>query len=353
MKSKILLIEDNPEMRDNTTEILELAGYEVYTAANGRDGVVSAKQVIPDLIICDIMMPVMDGYEVIAELAKDEKASVIPFIFLTAKAERTDLRKGMELGADDYLTKPFDDTELINAIESRLKKNSLIRKTFSRSLEGLNEFMNAVKGLEKLEELSTEKNLRSFKKKEFIYHEGAYPKGIYFINKGKVKAYLSNDDGKELITGLYNEGDFFGYLSLLEETKYVDTAMAMEDTEVCMIPRDEFFGLIYSSPEVSKKFIKMLSNELIAKEDQLIKLAYNSVRKRVSEALVQLYNKYAEDKTDKFSMKISRDDLSNMVGTSTETVIRTLSDFKEEGLVEIKGGTITIANYPKLLSMKN
>lgn len=353
MQKKILLIEDNPEMRDNTTEILELAGYEVYTAQNGSEGVSAANEVIPDLVICDIMMPVMDGYEVIAELSRDPKTSVIPFIFLTAKAERSDLRKGMEMGADDYLTKPFDDKELINAIESRLKKNSVIKQTFSRDFEGLNEFMSAVKGLEKLEAMSTEKNLRSFKKKEFIYHESAYPKGIFFISKGRVKSYLTNDDGKELITGLYNEGDFFGYLSLLEETKYVDTAMAMDDTEVCMIPKDDFFGLIYSSPEVSKKFIKMLSNELIAKEDQLIRLAYNSVRKRVSEALVQLYDKYAEDKPDKFSMKISRDDLSNMVGTSTETVIRTLSDFKDEGLVEIKGGTITIANYAKLSSMKN
>ena len=353
MKNKILLIEDNPEMRENTTEILELADFVVISAPDGKMGVEAAKAENPDLIICDIMMPVMDGYEVLNELSREEKTSVIPFIFLTAKAERNDLRKGMELGADDYLTKPFDDRELLNAIEVRLKKTDLLKKTFTRNLDGLNEFMSSAKGLEKLDQLSAEKNIRTYAKKEHIFHEGAYPKGIYFINKGKVKTYLTNTDGKELITGLYNEGDFFGYLSLLEESKYTDTADALEETEVCLIPKEDFFGLIYSSAEVSKKFIKMLSNELLTKEDQLIKLAYNSVRKRVAEALVVLCDKYAATKEEKFSMKISRDDLSNIVGTSTETVIRTLSDFKDEGLVEMKGGTITIVNYSKLASLKN
>jgi DNA-binding response OmpR family regulator len=119
MKNKILLIEDNPEMRENTTEILELADFVVISAPDGKMGVEAAKAENPDLIICDIMMPVMDGYEVLNELSREEKTSVIPFIFLTAKAERNDLRKGMELGADDYLTKPFDDRELLNAIEVR------------------------------------------------------------------------------------------------------------------------------------------------------------------------------------------------------------------------------------------
>lgn len=353
MKSKILLIEDNTEMRENTSEILELADFTVLTAPDGKVGVKIATTELPDLIICDIMMPIMDGYEVLNELSRNEKTSLIPFIFLTAKAERSDLRKGMELGADDYLTKPFDDKELLSAIDIRLRKTDLLKQTFTRNIDGLNEFINSVKGLEKLDQLSNEKNLRSYSKKDTIYREGSYPKGIFFINKGKVKTYLTNSDGKELITGLYTEGDFFGYLSLLEEAKYVDTADALEESEVCLIPKDDFFGLIYGSAEVSKKFIKMLSNELLSKEDQLLKLAYNSVRKRVAEALVALNDKYATNTQEKFSMKISRDDLSNIVGTSTETVIRTLSDFKDEGLVEMKGGTITIANYPKLLSMKN
>lgn len=353
MKKKIVLIEDNLEMRENTTEILELANYEVLAAANGKLGVELAEKELPDLIICDIMMPVMDGYGVLESLAKKDETASIPFIFLTAKAERSDLRKGMDLGADDYLTKPFDDLELLNAVSSRLRKSEVLKRNFTRDMNGFNEFMEAVKGLDTLTKLSAERNLKVFKKKEFIYNEGSYPKGIFFINSGKVKTSLTNDDGKELITGLYNAGDFFGYLALLEETKYADTASVLEDVEVCLIPKEDFYSLVYNSPEVSKKFIKMLSNELAAKEDQLLKLAYNSVRKRVAEALVTLYDKYAKENEEKFSMKMSREDLSNLVGTSTETVIRTLSDFKDENLVEVKGGLITVLNHSKLVAMKN
>jgi CheY-like chemotaxis protein len=110
---KILLIEDNLEMRENTAEILELAGYAVFTAPDGKEGVKTALKELPDLIVCDIMMPELDGYGVLHMLSKNEAAAAIPFIFLTAKAEKEDYRKGMSLGADDYLTKPFDDTELL------------------------------------------------------------------------------------------------------------------------------------------------------------------------------------------------------------------------------------------------
>ena len=120
-----------------------------------------------------------------------------------------------------------------------------------------------------------------------------------------------------------------------------------------MIPKEDFFSLIYKNAEVSRKFIKMISDNLQEKEEQLVKLAYNSVRKRVAESLTTLYNRYKKDGEAKFSMNISREDLANLAGTATETTIRTLSDFKEEGLIDIKGSSITVANYDKLFSMKN
>ena len=119
---KILLIEDNDHIRENTAEILELANYKVTTAANGKIGVVMALEQLPDLIICDIMMPVLDGYGVLHAVQKNDAIKNTPFIFLTAKTERSDFRRGMESGADDYITKPFDGTELLNAVDSRLKK---------------------------------------------------------------------------------------------------------------------------------------------------------------------------------------------------------------------------------------
>lgn len=350
---KILLIEDNKDVRENTAEILTLAQYKVITAENGKIGVEVAQKEKPDLIICDIMMPVLDGHGALHLLAKNEETASIPFIFLTAKAERNDFRKGMEMGADDYLTKPFDDVELLNAIESRLKKNEILKKEFTKNIAGINDFINEAKGVESLKKLSEEREVRIYKKKSDIYKEGSFPKGIYFVNKGKVKTYQTNELGKELITELHKEGDFFGYLSLLQDEKYTSSATTLEDSEIYMIPKEDFFSLIYKNSEVSKRFIEILSNNLKEKEKQLVKLAYNSVRKRVAEALVKLSDKYKKDEDQKFSMNVSREDLANMVGTATETVIRTLSDFKDDKLIEISGGTISILNYSKLAAMKN
>lgn len=350
---KILLIEDNRDVRENTAEILMLAKYDVLTAKNGKEGVEMALKEKPDLIICDIMMPVLDGHGVLHLLSKNEETSGMPFIFLTAKAERSDFRKGMEMGADDYLTKPFDDVELLNAIETRLRKNDILKKEFTKNIGGIYEFINDARGIESLHKLSENHDVRTYKKKDDIYTEGSYPKGIYFINKGKVKIFQTNELGKELITELHKEGDFFGYLSLLKDEAYSSSATALEDSEIMMIPKEDFFALIYRNAKVSKKFIEILSNDLRENEKQLVKLAYNSVRKRVAEALVKLSDKYKKEDDQKFTMNVSREDLSNMVGTATETVIRTLSDFKDEKYIEVSGGSITILNYEKLAKMKN
>jgi CRP-like cAMP-binding protein len=242
---------------------------------------------------------------------------------------------------------------LLNAIAARLKKNELIKKEFTRNIEGLNEFIDNVRGIETLKKLSAEREVRRYKKKTEIYSEGSYPKGIYFVSKGKVKTYQTNDAGKELIVGLHNEGDFFGYHALLQDQKYNTTASAIEDSEVCLIPKEDFFSLIYKNAEVSRKFIEILTNELRDNEQQLLEMAYNSVRKRVAQALVKLSDKYKKDGEQTFSMQISRDDLANLVGTATETVIRTLSDFKDSNYIEVTGSTIKVLDYDKLANLKN
>ncbi|MCA0429565.1 MAG: response regulator [Bacteroidetes bacterium] len=348
----ILLIEDNQEVRENSAEILELANYKVLQADNGKTGIELAQKTIPDLIICDIMMPVLDGYGVIHLLSKNDATAGIPFIFLTAKTERSDFRKGMELGADDYITKPFDDVELLNAVESRLKKIDLVKSKFEKTSEGLNKFLDDVKSLEELKKLSNERKIKKFKKKEIIFSEGNTPTYLYFLNKGKAKSVKLHEYGKELITNLIAEGEFFGYITLLENTDYTETVECMEDCEVVCIPKEDFFNLIYNNTAVMKRFIKMLSNDVLDKEEQLIKLAYSSVRKRTAEALILLENRYKKDNETKFSISISREDLANMVGTATESLIRTLSEFKEDKLVEIKGSNITILDSEKIRKMK-
>lgn len=350
---KVLLIEDNREMRENTAEILELAKYDVHTAENGKEGVKKAQNEKPDLIICDIMMPEVDGYGVLHMLSKDPETASIPFIFLTAKAEKSDYRKGMAMGADDYLTKPFDDMELLSAVETRIAKNERLKSSFSNDIQGLDNFISEVKSSHDLKKISENRKVKIYKKKENIYTETSHPNFLYFISKGKVKTYKNNEEGKELITGLYNEGEFFGYLALLEDASYTDSAMAFEETEICLIPKEDFFMLLQSNRDVANKFIKMLSNNIKEMEERLIKLAYNSVRKRVAEALMLLESRYKGSAEEPFTMAIAREDLANIVGTATETVIRTLSDFKDEKLIEIKGSKITINDRDKLARMKN
>lgn len=348
---KILIIEDNLEIRENTAEILELDNYNVITAENGKVGVEKAINEQPDLIICDIMMPVLDGYGVLHLLTKNPTTSEIPFIFLTAKADRTDFRKGMEMGADDYITKPFEDIELLNAIESRLRKKEVAKKRYKSDIEGLNSLVQDAGGDEELKRLTEKREKRIYKKKAEIYREGDFPFHLFYIEKGRVKTFKTNDDGKELIVNLYKEGQFFGYTNLLVEEAYTESAAALENAELSLIPKSEFFDLIHKNRQVSKRFIELLSNDLKEHEIQLLKLAYNSVRKRVAEALMKFFEQ--SDKKSSDGMKIAREDLSNVAGTSLETAIRTLSDFKDERLIEIEGGKIKLLNLDKMKSMRN
>lgn len=347
MQKTILLIEDNNDVRENTAEMLELANYKVLTAENGKTGVDIAKKHKPDLVICDIMMPEMDGYGVLFMLGKDPETSGIPFIFLTAKAEKSDIRKGMELGADDYLTKPFDEMALLNAIEVRLKKSEMFKKAFQKNAEGLTEFINDAKGIDELQKLSLVRKSRNYKKKEVIFHEGDFPYNLYFVNKGKVKTFKMNRDGKEYITGIATQGDFIGYMDILENSDFTETAEALEDSEIQIIVRQDFLSLIYSNRDVAAKFIKMLSGDLKEREERMLNLAYNSVRKRTADALLMLQKRYNKENANN-PIPVSREDLAGIVGTSTESVIRTLSDFKEEKLVDISGRNITIINAEKL-----
>lgn len=341
---KILVIEDNPEVRENTNEILELAGYNVITAPNGKVGVELAQKENPDLIICDIMMPELDGYGVLHILNKKAETAGIPFIFLTAKTEKTDIRKGMNLGADDYLTKPFDDTDLLNAIEARLKKAAMQQQLYDSTPEGLDNFISDAKKVLNLKDLCKDKKIKSLKKKAELFSEGDLPLNIYFVKTGSVKVYQSHPEGKELITNIYNANEFFGFEPILEGNNYQESAVAMQDSEIITIPKQDFLTLLQTSPDVSKGFISLLSKKVAEKEKQLLNLAYNSVRQRTAEALL----KVRELKDNKDNIQISREDLAKMVGTASESVIRVLSDFKDEALIEIEGGKIKITQPAKL-----
>ena len=350
---KILLIEDNAEVRENTAEILELAGFKVLTAENGKLGIEKAIKEAPDLIICDIMMPVLDGYGTLHMLSKNDKTAHIPFIFLTAKAERSDMRKGMEMGADDYITKPFDDIELLNAIESRFKKLEAARRDIQPTQDGVNEILQGISGIKDIEKIAEKQQVKTFRKRDVIFTEGDTPNGLYLLRSGKAKTFKSHELGKDLITRMLQPGDFFGYISLLEDTMQQESAEALEDCEVVIFPKEDFFKLIFQSTAASQQFVRMLTGKIAEEQERLLSLAYSSVRKRAADALLVLQKRYHDGSDKPFSMAISREDLANMVGTATESLIRTLSGFREEGIVEISGSTITILNQEKLIRMRN
>jgi CheY-like chemotaxis protein len=347
----ILVIDDNTEIRENTAEILMLAGYNTHAAENGKKGVELALREKPDLIVCDIMMPELDGYGVLHLLKKNASTEHIPFIFLTAKTERGDFRKGMEMGADDYITKPFDDIELLNAIETRLKKMDIIQAQYSPGEKGANELIKDL-GDSGLLALDPEKyDSEKYGKKLFLYHEGKRPKNLYFLKSGKVKTFKTQEDGKEYITNLYSAGDYIGYVALLENNNYDDSAQILEEAEICPMAKEDFLLAVYNDMSIATKFIKLISRDVKEKEERLLRLAYDSLRKRVAKALVDINQKFNKDKNAQQQIDISREDIAQYVGTATESLIRTLSDFKSEKLIEIKEGKIRITNADKLSNL--
>ncbi|MFK7937277.1 MAG: response regulator [Saprospiraceae bacterium] len=342
----ILIIEDNEELRENLEETLEIIGYKVITAADGQEGIRKALDFPPDLILCDVMMPKLDGYGVLNILSQKPATSDIPFIFLTAKTERADWRRGMNLGADDYITKPFYKDELLGVISAKLKKSQRLRERFNNPADGWNAFITATAGKDAMLQLTNEQQQKHLKKKEFLFQEGTYPRFLYYVRSGQIKLIKTSDYGKEYIVETCSAGSFIGYTASIGQQPYSFAAVALEPSVVTLIPKDEFLRLLYSDRDVAVQLIRVLSKNVVAKEEQLLQLAYSSVRKRVANALLAL-----NEKQSATSIHILRDDLAGMVGTARETVIRLLSEFKSDGYIEVENGLITIIKADKLAGM--
>jgi CRP-like cAMP-binding protein len=347
----LLIIDDHNEIRENIAEILGLAGYRVLTAPNGKIGVETAVREKPELIICDIMMPDLDGYGVLHLLRKNTGTEQIPFIFLTAKSERSDFRKGMEMGADDYITKPFDEIELLNAVEIRLKKNDILMGRYASDEKGAGQFIKDLQSSGLLQMEMDNYETEELFKKQVLYSEGKRPKYLYYLKSGKIKTFKIHEDGKEYITNLYAPGDFFGYIPILENHVYDETAEVLEDAEVALIPKDAFLSAVYGDMNLATRFIKIIAQNVQEKEERLLQLAYGSLRKRIARALVDIYGKFNKDNEDAPALNISREDIAQYVGTATESLIRTLSDFRSEKLIDIKEGKIRILDPAKLGSL--
>ncbi len=350
MSASILVIDDNKDIRENTAEILDLAGYKTFMAENGKRGVELAIKEKPSIIVCDIMMPELDGYGVLHLVRKNPDTENTPFIFLTAKTERSDFRKGMEMGADDYITKPFEDIELLNAVEIRLKKSSILSQNYDPTFHGFKQFLKDVKNAGLVRQLAEQYETENYERKQALYQVNKRPHFLYYLISGKVKCFKSHEDGKEYITNLYNDGDFIGYAALLENTNYDDSAVVIEDAEILRIPKDDFLKMVFGDVSIASKFIHIIAKNVKEKEERLLNLAYSSLRKRIAAALVDIMTKF-DLKDHDAPIEISREEIAQYVGTATESLIRTLSDFKAEKLIDIKNGKIVVSNREKLKNL--
>ncbi|WP_346883543.1 response regulator [uncultured Algibacter sp.] len=344
----ILLIEDDTALRENTAELLELSNYTVFTAANGKIGIELANTHKPDIIICDIMMPEVDGYGVLEAVSSNEATRHIPFIFLSAKTEHKEIRRGMDLGADDYLTKPFEESELLSAIESRLAKSQILSKIISEdSKKKVSDTEDNLRNLNELKNFFDDNGVvTNYNKGETIYNEGSHSNTIYLILDGVVKSHKMDESGKELITALHKADDFLGFTSFMETVPYQESATAVETVELTGISKERLKDVLGKSQNVSLELMNVLTDNISNIKDQLLQMAYSSVRKKTAQTIIQfaqILNKKPEE-----AIKISRYDLASVAGIATESLIRTLSGFKKDNLIEIEGRNIKILNLEAL-----
>ncbi len=346
----ILLIEDDSALRENTAELLELSGYKVFTAPNGKIGIEKAKKEIPNVIVCDIMMPEIDGYGVLAAVSLEEKTKHIPFIFLSAKTEHKEIRKGMDMGADDYLTKPFDEEELLSAVESRLAKATILamRKNKDENSEADDENPQNLNQLKNF--FCDEGETAKYKKGETIFRKGDHSNSMFLILKGVVKTHTMDANAKELITGLYKADDFLGFTSFEDNIPYNETATTVENTEVVGVSKKYVKDILKKSQDVSLELLNLLSDNLSEIKLQLLKMAYSSVRKKTAATILQFVD--VMNKNPGVPLRISRNDLATTAGIATESLIRTLSDFKKDGLLEIEGRDIHIIDLKGLRAIE-
>lgn len=348
MKSTILVIEENKETSDSVSGLLRLEGYNVFIASTGKSGIEIVSQLKPDLILCDVVVPEVDGYGVLYVLSKNPSTAKIPFIFLTTEIGMDDFRKGMNLGADDYIIKPFDCTDLLSAIEVKLRKYELTKSNFDGDNHECHGWQEKKKQPKELSGLFESGLAKQYNKKDYLFAIGESQHYLHFITKGEVKVGNTNENGKEMIFKLVGAKQFVGHKSLMNGSVYIEDAVALTPIDARLIKTNDFLQLIYCNREIAKWFINCLSYDLIRAEKRLYNLAYQSVRQKVAAALVEVCEHQNLVSKGNSFIALSRKNLAAIVGTALETLNRTILDFRKEGIVEITPLGIHIVQMNKL-----
>jgi CRP/FNR family cyclic AMP-dependent transcriptional regulator len=348
---KILLIEEDAGMRTAVKEILGLSNYTVVCAADGKEGVRMAVGEQPDLIICDIFLSSLDGYGVMYALQQYPATRSIPVIALTSTDEPADFRKAMGAGADDYLNKPFDGTALLRSVEACLERNHQRRRGRKDTLAPRPSPTEA--GVSITPWHAGDREVREVKKKEMLYSEGQRASFVFYLVSGKAKTFLVHTDGKELITRIYGPGDCIGAAAAIRGGSYSDSAQVVEDAALVNITRTEFLSILDSDSDFSRQIMQWLAHNASEQEAGLLNLAYSSLRKKVANGIIRLYDKFNTGQDGKGYVTISRENLAAIVGAAPESLTRTLSDFRKEQLIDIAEGKIHLLDEEKLREMLN
>ena len=199
---------------------------------------------------------------------------------------------------------------------------------------------------EDLDAISLHKTCIRYKKGQTLFYEGTRPMGLFCINSGKVKVYKISSEGKEQILKLGKPGDFLGYRALISEEFYNSSATVIEEGAMCYIPKSDFLEILQKNPAFFRKMAKRVAHELGLMEQKLVTIAQKSVRERLAATLIMLKETYGMegDESNLIDIALSREDLANIIGTATETVIRLLSDFKTQKLISLQGKKIKVLN---------
>ncbi|MCO6494266.1 MAG: Crp/Fnr family transcriptional regulator [Bacteroidetes bacterium] len=207
---------------------------------------------------------------------------------------------------------------------------------------------------ENINEINDGKVTSEYKKGQFLFYEGAHPHGLFCISNGKVKLSQMGDEGKETIVRLAKSGDVIGYKALLGGNRYTASAIALEDSIICFIPKETFFNVLKKDPDLSFSLLSLLSSELHNAENKIVQLAQKPVRERLAEALLFLRETYGlEEDGSTLDVQLTREEIANIVGTATESTIRLLSEFKKDGIIDMVGKKIKVIDKDKLVKTAN
>lgn len=356
---KILFIQDQAQKEEDIRQLLGLSNYRVVVAADGREGIEMALGERPDLILCDTQLSSVDGYGVIHALQHYPETRGIPVVLLMSMAEKDSFREAMKAGADDFLARPFEGIDLLRAVEACLERHrnrvSGEHGAFMKS-GGRLQGEHAHVGTDSREDADwrpDEQDIRSFKKRTLLYLEGQRASQVWYVVSGKVKTYLIHSDGKELITSICGPGDCVACAAAVHGGSYTDNAQVLEDSTLTLIPRPEFLRLLAGNPGFIRQMIKWLSRSSRTQETGLLNLAYSSLRKKVANGILSLWDNFRKEDDGKAYISISRENLAAIIGSAPESLTRTLSDFRRERLIEITDGKIYLLDEGGLRNMIN